>query len=292
MIILSESSPQLPASASADALRNLTESAKLLGIRVYHILQDFRDMAADEALAYLPEFAEAETAFWIGYIPAPDRYQAVYEALIKKNIWLVNTPDEFQRAEEFDRYYPLIEELTCQSRVTGSLEEARQAASALGYPVFLKGTIQSLKQDGWQSCVAENEAELETIFLKLEKQVSRSLGKVIVRELINLKYDTQHHGFPQAREFRVFLLKNKVVGYSYYWDKDNTLSHLLPEEEKIVWTLAQTASRQINTPYLAVDVGQRMTGDWLVIEAGDAQFSGIRHLSPLQLWQHILNFTQ
>lgn len=39
--------------------------------------------------------------------------------------------------------------------------------------------------------------------------------------------------------------------------------------------------------YPSVDVGQLDTGDWIVIEIGDGQFSGLSQIPVLNLWSKI-----
>jgi hypothetical protein len=39
-----------------------------------------------------------------------------------------------------------------------------------------------------------------------------------------------------------------------------------------------------------VDIGQLETGDWIVIEVGDAQFCGLSHVPVLELWSKIKDF--
>lgn len=46
-------------------------------------------------------------------------------------------------------------------------------------------------------------------------------------------------------------------------------------EEQTVLALATGAAERVGTPYIAVDVGQTEGGEWIVIETGDAQFSGV-----------------
>jgi len=53
------------------------------------------------------------------------------------------------------------------------------------------------------------------------------------------------------------------------------LSQLSTAEEQEVLRLAVIASKFLNVPYVAVDIGQLESKDWIVIEIGDAQFAGI-----------------
>ncbi len=48
-------------------------------------------------------------------------------------------------------------------------------------------------------------------------------------------------------------------------------------------SLTDEAATRVGTPYVAVDVGQVESGEWIVVEAGDAQFSGVSQTPLLPL---------
>ena len=82
------------------------------------------------------------------------------------------------------------------------------------------------------------------------------------------------------------------MGFGYYWEGDDPLKLLMPSEEEAVLRLATEAAAQVGTPYIAVDVGQVEDGRWIVIETGDAQFSGLSQTPTLPLWNQLskINF--
>jgi glutathione synthase/RimK-type ligase-like ATP-grasp enzyme len=289
MIALSEASPQLPPSASASDIQCSTEAARLAGWKVYHIPQELPEgVSADDALRHIPPQDRMVDAIWIGYIPLPQHYEDIYAAALTRNIRLINSPEEFRRAEEFDRFYPLLSELTAKSAVAGTVEACEEAASSIGYPVFLKGTIQSLKSKGVDACVARDVSQLREIVGRLMQSHRRTLGKVIVRELVPLRFTrTGPGGFPLGREYRLFVLRGEVVGLGYYWEGEDELASLDEDETRAISSLACEAARRVNVPYLTVDIGQRDNGDWLVIEVGDAQFSGLSQVSIHALWSRL-----
>lgn len=69
------------------------------------------------------------------------------------------------------------------------------------------------------------------------------------------------------------------------------LSALSAAETKSVLALAMTAARRLAVPYLIADIGQLETGEWVVIEVGDAQFAGHNDISTLALWNALLDAT-
>lgn len=289
MIILSEAAEQLRPSASRVDIKRSADAARLVGLQIYTIPPDFSVCeTAENALWRLPIQEREQVAFWIGYIPDPERYQAVYDAALKKGTRLVNAPDEHLRAMEFHRFYPLLGEITPRSMVLTSAHECARIEEELGYPVFIKGTIQSRKQDGWSVCVAaDREEAVQRVGDLLHREV-RSRGSVIVRELVQLKH-TRHvrNEFPAGREFRVFVLHGEVVEMGYYWGDPDELSHLAPGEKETIYALASEAARRVSVPYLTVDIGQMANSQWIVIEVGDAQFAGLSQVSPLKLWSRL-----
>ncbi len=290
MIVLSEASSRLEPSASARDIRIMADTAQVMGCRVYAIPQDFEVCeTAETALAHIPAPERETPTVWIGYIPTPERYAAVYTAARAKNLRLVNSPEEHLRAQEFDRAYPLLGDLTPKSVVLTSPDDFATVTRELNFPVFVKGTVQSRKLRGWKACVAENEAELVALAKVLLVDLDeRTRGRVIARELALLRHArVSAQEFPFGREFRVFILKGEIVGLGYYWEGDDPLMTLSDGERGIVAELATRAAARLGVPYVAVDVGQCEDGRWIVIETGDGQFSGICRISPIQLWSNL-----
>ena len=289
MIALSEASPQVPPSASASDIRRMTEAARLTGCQVYYIPQDFsRCETAENALAYVPAQEQETPCVWIGYIPTADRYQAMYAAALGKNIRLLNDPGQHLDAQEFDRAYAKLGSLTPASVMITSEDECDAAVAHLGLPVFVKGVVQSRKSRGWKACVAESADELRLLCRHLLSLEGRSRGRVVVRKLAKLRHCRTSAGdFPLGREYRVFLLHGQVLGWGYYWEGDDPLRELSADEKQTVLSLAAEAASRVGTPYICVDIGQMEDGEWIVIETGDAQFSGVSQVSLLPLWSRL-----
>ena len=56
--------------------------------------------------------------------------------------------------------------------------------------------------------------------------------------------------------------------------------------------LAAWASRQINVPFVAVDVAKTREGNWIVIEVNDALESGYTGANPITLWKNLASVSQ
>jgi len=289
VVVLSEASFTDRSSINGRELNAITDTARLFGCRVFPLPPNF-DICetADNALAYVPTFDVLQPGIWVGYIPAPDRYTAIYNAALTRNIRLVNTPGEYQTAMEFDRFYPLLNGLTPESRIVTAADQIATAVSELGFPLFVKGTVKSNKEQRWRACVAENMPELSAITDSLFLREQRSRGRVILRTLARLRtIASDYQAFPLGREYRVFVYQNRVLAYGFYWDEYTDSIKLSSSEEQAICMLAIEAARRIGTPLIAVDIGQLESGDWIVIEVGDGQFSGLSQVPILELWSQL-----
>jgi hypothetical protein len=288
MIVFSEAADTGRPNASQRDLIKGTEAARLQGCRIFYIPPDFsRCGDAEGALAHVPVLEKPQSAVWLGFIPSPERYTAIFQAAAHRNIHLLNNPEEHLNAQEFHRFYPLIELLTPASVVIQSPDEIEAAAEQLGFPIFVKGTVQSRKARGLKACLAENLDELHQLSGFLWDLEARSRGRVIARRYIPLRHVRMAGQFPQGREYRVFCNRGEVIGWGYYWDEADELALLNPLEKKTVLELACQAADLLGSPFVAVDIGQAEDGKWWVIETGDAQFSGLSQVPRLEMWGKI-----
>ncbi|BBM85196.1 ATP-grasp domain-containing protein [Candidatus Uabimicrobium amorphum] len=280
-------------SESSRDLQKMTQTAQTLGCRVYFIPGDFTDCEnAANALCYVPQQPNPTTAVCIGYIPTLDYYREIYNVAKDKNIYLINTPQEYELAEHFHLYYPFIKDLTPKSHFIHTSDEISQ--QNFTFPVFVKGSVLSLKSQGTDSCIAHNKNQLHEIVNKLFTHYNkRTVGTVIVREYVKLRHVRKSsQGFPFGREYRVFLYKGQVLAYGYYWDGEDELAQLSPQEEKQVLQLATQVAKRIATPYIAIDIGQLETEEWIVIEVGDGQYCGATHVPLFTLWNQLVEQTK
>lgn len=292
MIVFSEAIDTGRPNASQRDLIKGTEAAQIQGCRIFYIADDFsRCGDAEGALAHVPTFDSSQAAVWLGFIPSAERYTAIYQAAASRNIYLLNNPEEHLNAQEFHRFYPLIEALTPASVVMQSPDEIEAAAEKLGFPIFVKGTVQSRKARGLKACLAENLDQLRQLSGFLWDLEARSRGRVIARRYVPLRHTRMAGEFPQGREYRIFCYKAEVIGWGYYWDDKDDLADLNPVEKETLLALATQAAGLLGSAYIAVDIGQAEDGRWWVIETGDAQFSGLSQIPRLELWSKLAAIT-
>ncbi|WP_298252837.1 ATP-grasp domain-containing protein [Bradyrhizobium sp.] len=293
ILVLSEDSFVDPNTINGRELRSIIDVVRMLGCRIYPIPLDFEECGtAENALAYLPEFGAPIVGVWAGYIPSVERYTAIFDAAAAKGVRLINTPAQHRTAMEFDQFYPLLDELTPKSVIVNDLDGLQEIEQDLEFPMFVRGAVKSNKDQGWAACVAHDHAELRGIADRLLTRDRRSRGKVVARRLVKFRaIATDSQSFPIGREYRAFIYGDTVLAFGFYWDEYVDSSPLSAAEEQILRALVIEAARRVGTPFLAVDVGQLETGEWIVIEVSDGQFAGLSHIEILDLWSKLANIT-
>lgn len=290
MIILAElaDSP----SAHPQAIDIAASIAQIIGFPVYALpVNSSAPNSADALLSSIPSAPQETPGLWIGS-RSGDRYAALYQAALHKNIRLLNTPDHHLRAQSFDRAYAYLQGLTPESLVIPTLENfetvihaMQQADAPLSFPVFVRGSQRSHQQQGWPACVADSPSQLKQLAIQLFQDSEAAPQGILVRQLLKLQaHRTLPNGFPLAREFRLWVYKQTILTYGYYWPIDNPLKWLTVEEEEAMFAVAIEAAQRLNVPFLAIDMAQLQDGRWIVIDTGDAQCTWMPQLPFPQLW--------
>ena len=291
--IIHEASQQVGANPAAREKQRFTETGRDRGAQIIDIPANWaRHSDAETALSHIPRAPQPTPTFLSGYIHPGDEYEELFESASARNFILANDPDEYQRSHSMSESLPLLAELTPKSFMIDDLAELPAALAEIGLPAFVKGDVQSRKDRGWQRCVANTEAELETIAADLLDRYAWSEGRVVIRELVALKHSrTQADGFPIGREFRAIVFGSKVVGLGYYWPGGSAdpLRALDESEERAVRELALQAASRVRVPFVVIDIGQLEDGAWIVIETGDPQTAGYGEIDPGQMIGEILS---
>lgn len=284
MLLLTQAPDPLP--EDGDDIVASTRAAREAGFSCVHlpVEADHRGDLLGAIAAGVPR--GPDVAVWVGTIPEEATYRAVHAALAERGVRMVNDPEAHLQVLEFDRAYPRLIGLTPRSVVVTRPEQAEEAAAAVGLPAFVKGAVLSRKHLGWRHCVASDVAELRERIAGVLRSPYHARGRAVVRELVRLR----HHRVaatevPIGREYRVFLYRGEPLGWGYYWPYYHEFVALKPAEETAVLALARTAAQRLTTPLVSLDIAQLEDGSWIVIEAGDPQFSGLSFISPRPLWR-------
>lgn len=147
-------------------------------------------------------------------------------------------------------------------------------------PFVVKGKTNSRKSQWDTMMFASNANEAIDIACRLQADLLIGQQDIIFREYTPLvTYEIGINGQPFTNEWRVFFLFGELVSYGYYWsiakcaeDPPGLLSF-----QKDGLELAKNVANRIKSkaPFVAIDVAEKQTGDWTVIEINDGQMSGL-----------------
>ncbi len=267
MIVLTHLHPQRGQMRVSGGFEALERDAHELGLTCQRLR--YRDMDIAGQL----ETLELDVAFLNSGVMAPALYDAVHAALAVKRIRLFNTPEDNRTLMRFERFYPLIADLTATSAIVRSVDDVGAALERVGLPAFAKGSIISAKAHGWDACVLADERAVR------ERAAALRLDQVLVlRQLLPLRRTGVSGDFPTSREYRFYLLDSQELGHGYFWPGSDPYGVLAGPELADARAVVQAASVRIGCPLIAVDVGQLQDGTWKVIEIGDPQHTGVMHM--------------
>jgi ATP-grasp domain, R2K clade family 3 len=105
----------------------------------------------------------------------------------------------------------------------------------------------------------------------LELQGDDLAGGLVFREFIEFRPIGVHprSQMPLTEEYRIFWLDGSPLFSSPYWKEGEYASTELPIEQ-----FAETASA-VRSRFFTMDLARRLDGEWMIIELGDGQVSGL-----------------
>jgi hypothetical protein len=266
---------------SADDTIQQTVMARTLGWPVAHLPGRLRVEDVPAAFDAVPAVDPVEPTVWFGFIPPLRVYEAVHECAAARGWRLLNDPAQHQAAFELDHALPRLRELTPRSVVVHSVDEVHAAVDVVGLPTFVRGAMLSNKNKGEAACVAHTLQEARALVTALLADPHLSRGRAILRTFVRLRTaPIAGFGMPAGREYRVFLYRGHVVSHGFYWPYLLEFFDLAPDEEQAMLAVATEAAARMPTPWLSVDIAQTEAGDWILIETGDPQFSGLGLMDP------------
>lgn len=213
-------------------------------------------------------------------------YSQTCDELKQIGLMPVNNPDEHLRASELVEWYPLIESSTPRSAWFDSPPDVEEVAAQFDWPVFIKGSRQTAMHDP-SLAIARGPDDYERIRAAYQDNAVLGWQSMVIREFVDLapvKGSVINKIRPSV-EYRTFWLHGTCVGVGQYWYQ--IAQYNVPDLDLGV-ELAQRAASILNVPFLVIDVGKTIKGEWIIIECNDAQESGYSAIEPHTLWSNVL----
>lgn len=207
-------------------------------------------------------------SFVVGRYSTLPFYLELEKDLKINNSELLNSYQQYNWIANFDWYEPL-KEFTFETWF-----HAVELPDD-GTQFVVKGRTNSRKQNWDTQMFAKDKRDAIEIGWKLSQDSLIGSQGVVYRRFEKLvTYEIGINGLPFTREFRMFYYKGKLITHGYYWSiADDTEGKILPDEAiEFANKVADIAKDYTN--FFVLDVAQKETGEWILVEVNDGQMAG------------------
>jgi hypothetical protein len=219
-----------------------------------------------------------ETVVYRGWMMPVAAYAKLYDALLKLNLKLINSPAQFQHCYYLPDSYSRIKNVTpdsvwtCSDQIPTDEELRSLLKDFGGKAIILKDYVKSQKHYWHEACFIPRANDINSVKKVMQnfkqKQGSGFQGGFVFREFIDLQpigFHPKSH-MPLTQEYRLFILNKKMIDCSEYWSSEEYQHHKLPD-----FTQFETVFKSIDSHFFTVDIAKKTNGGWIIIELGDAQ---------------------
>jgi len=216
-----------------------------------------------------------------GWMMKPGMYWDLYEQLEKRNILLINTPEEYERYHSLPGWYDDFKDETAESVWTAgnNIEDVAHISRYLEGSYIVKDYVKSRKHEWYDACCIKNIRD-KGVFEKvvgnfIERQGSDLVGGVVLRKFETLKQIGFHEqsGMPLSEEYRVFIYAGKILAIDDYWTEK---AEVRLSEDEYKWV--ESIAARVKSNFVTVDLARKEDGSLIIMEFGDGQVSGLQQL--------------
>ncbi len=127
-----------------------------------------------------------------GWMMKPEMYSDFYKLLEQKGIYLINTPEEYERYHTLPGWHDDFAEETAQSvwETEGNIENILLKAKQLNGPYIVKDYVKSRKHEWYDACFIKNISDIanttRVIRNFVERQGDSLVGGIVLRKFMDL----------------------------------------------------------------------------------------------------------
>ncbi len=264
------------------AFKDEFRSARSAGLRCNLLdSESFDDGEYSRAVQRVPKTNDEHMAVYRGWMLTVDQYSALYGALLKRGVRLINSPEQYSHTHHLPESYEVIRENTPRTAwtTTGSefdLDEIMELLEPFGdRPLIIKDYVKSQKHRWDEACFIPSAADRTAVDRVtrsfIEHQDDGLIGGLVYREYIELEPLTAHSksGMPLTEEYRIFFFDGRILCAAEYWEEGDYNSNL-PSLDRFVAVASKVDSR-----LFSMDIAKQKDGNWIIMELGDGQVAGL-----------------
>ena len=201
---------------------------------------------------------------------------------------LINSFRQHRYIADMSSWYLDFEDITPKTWFRVEEVPENQAGSFI-----LKGETNSKKHLWKTHMFAKNKEEITSLYLRLLDDSLVSTQNIYVRQFEPMiKYGDGLNGLPISKEFRFFIFDKQVVASGFYWsDQIDLFDGQLPNPTEVPKTFLDDVINRVgnNSRFYVVDIGQKINGDWMVVELNCGTMSGLSCVNPDELYGNLKN---
>ena len=243
--------------------------------------EELNDENIPKAISRIKDADKPELAIYRGWMLSLDKYKSLFEHLLKKNIKLINTPEEYETCHYLPSSYPYISDLTPKTNwllINDAIdfEKVFELTDAFQQDaIIIKDFVKSLKHNWEEACFIPNASDRDSVrkvvsrFIELQgTQLNKGL---VFRKFEDLQFLTNHSKskMPLTKEFRLFFLHGNLIQAFNYWDEGD-YGNVKPDLH-----IFKEVAKRIKSNFFTMDIAQKKDGSWIIMELGDGQVSGL-----------------
>jgi len=245
-------------------------------------LDEFEEGTSLVSIKNIKRSDEIRQVIYRGWMLNARSYAALYNLLLsKKNVALINTPEEYRFCHHLPDCYKVIEGKTPKSVWISRLPISKIALiiddvlKPFGKkPIILKDYVKSAKHYWDTACFIPDASDINKVIATIEefhKIRDGITGGLVFREYIELEQIGTHpiSKIPISKEYRLFFLNGEIIDISPYWEEGEYDLELPPVHE------AEAIAKKVKSKFFSMDVAKTCSGYWVIIELGDGQVSGL-----------------
>ena len=212
------------------------------------------------------KFAKEQIAIYRGWMMSPEQYSNFYNLLLKKNIRLINNPNNYRLFHLFPNIYETLKEDTAKMEIYPLHQQIDIEKLKKNFQKFMvKDYVKSVKGTDFPKFFDHNVEQKEfdrcmEIFYNYMGDLMT--GGICIKEFLDLKYYGKN-----TNEYRVFYMNNKVATVTRNSNQENNT----PQPPKYLIE----KYKNLDSPFYTIDYAELKDGSWKIIEAGDGGVSGL-----------------
>ncbi len=200
-----------------------------------------------------PALTEGEEVLYRGWMLTPEGFAKLFSAVVGWGGRMLTTPEQYRHCHYLPEWYPLCADVTPKTIFLKPDANFSSVLNETGWgEYFVKDYVKSLTTS--RGSVAKNAHEVKEIVGLIEKYRGQVEGGVCVRELEDLRPETEE---------RFFVFRKQAYA------RDGAVPPIVTE-----------IARRIDSPFFSVDIVLGANGAPRLIELGDGQVSDRKKWTP------------